>query len=425
MSNEKKQKKSIFRKSKKLYVPDPEIMEYMNAKKEAQIAADNAEAANIAEAVEVEKRVDSFEEISAVESLESADDIIAAIESIDAEKAVSAESQILAETLDDVSEDSNIPLVEKEPKKRNKFMAFLHKMIIPHKTDSKKQIAIKSVSIFLVVAIIASIVYLSFYYIQYYSVQAEIMRLQNIYNLNRDSTHKYADGQFSKFDALKAENDDIVGWLSIPDTDIDNPIYQSSDNVFYATHDINRNPNRYGTLFLDYRCKIHPLKLSNNQIVYGHNMREGAMLGTLDEYRKLSFYKKCPTIQFDTLYEQKTYKIFAVMVVSNEADNTFGYSFSPYRANFDSREEFTTWIKHCRERSLFDTDVDVNEYDQILTLSTCCYDFDEARLVIMGRLVRDGEDNTVNTSNAKENSDVLYPGAWYEKKKKPIPKVSG
>ena len=82
------------------------------------------------------------------------------------------------------------------------------------------------------------------------------------------------------------------------------------------------------------------------------------------------------------------------------------------------------WISRCRDRSLINTPVDVLPQDEVLTLSTCCYDFEEARLVIVARLVRDGEDETVDTELANINEDVLYSGEYYAARKLKIPEIN-
>lgn len=454
---------SPFKKRKTIYTPDPEIMEYMNSKKAAEaehetntkaMAEADAEAMTATETESKTKTATEIKTESETKTVAVTETEAEAMTETGSETATDTETETgigtktesetnaAANTYINISTDSYtdaytetdaVESADKEtetsggepgkPTKLGKFKLLFAKVFIPRKGDSKKQLIIKCISIFLAVAILASILYLGYYYIELYSVQSSIKNIQSIYELNRNDNSYNADGQFSKFDALKAQNDDIVGWLNIPNTDIDNPIYQASDNDFYIKHDINKHNNRYGTLFLDYRCKVEPLKLTNNLIIYGHNMREGAMLGTLDKYRELSFYKQCPLIQFDTLYEQKVYKIFAVMVVSNFEDDAFGYKYSAYRPSFATREEFLTWVQQCKDRSLYDIPVDIDPYDQIITLSTCCYDFDDARLVVMGRLVRDGETADVNTAEAAANNDVLYPRAWYEKKKKPIPQL--
>lgn len=327
---------------------------------------------------------------------------------------------------EEIAESAN----EEPPKKVKVKFSFKGLLIgikdffIPKKGDSKKQIIIKSVSILAALVLICSACYLSYYFIDLSQQDAEIDNVRNMYELNRDDYTVNDDGQFSKFDTLKAQNSDIIGWLNIANTKIDNPVYQTIDNDYYVTHDMNKEYNSYGALFLDYRCKANPLSLTQNQIIYGHNMRYGAMFGTLNDYRNIDFYKSSPVISFDTLYEQRKYKIFAMMIVNTSEDTTFGYSFSAYRPSFTSQEEFMQWIQYCKDRSLIDTSVDIQPYDEIITLSTCCYDFDEARFVVMGRLVREGEDETVDTSTATVNSDVIYSREWYEKKRLPIPKIA-
>ena len=274
------------------------------------------------------------------------------------------------------------------------------------------------------VAILVSGGYLIYYFVDVTTQDIVINNVRATYELNRDDYSYNASGEFSKFEYLKKQNNDLSGWITIPGSEVDNPIYQTSDNEFYLNHDMNKAYNRYGTLYVDYRCNLHPASLTQNQIIYGHNMRYGAMFGTLDEYRKVEYYKTHPIIKLDTLYESRTYKIFAVMITNPSVDKTFGYEFSPYRVTFTSQEDFTTWVGHCKERSLIDTNIDVNEYDEVLTLSTCCYDFDDARLVVVARLVREGESADVDVSNAALNPDVLYSKEYYDKKKLPIPNIT-
>lgn len=294
---------------------------------------------------------------------------------------------------------------------------------IPKKSDQKKTIIIKCVAIFAALAIIVSGTYLALYFADLGMQDAKLDNTRNTYELNRYDYSRNEDNQFSKFDALKSQNTDIVGWITIPETEVDNPVYQCDDNQYYVTHDMDKESNSYGALFLDYRCDINPLSVTQNQVIYGHNMRYGAMFGTLKSYRELDFYKKSPVIYFDSLYEQRVYKIFAVMVVNDSEDNTFGYTYSPYRSAI-AEEDFMTWIEHSRQRSLFDTTVDVQPQDEIITLSTCCYDYDNARFVIMGRLVRDGESAEVNIADAVINSDCLYSKEYYNKKGMKIPDIS-
>lgn len=310
-------------------------------------------------------------------------------------------------------------------KKDNIFIRII-KFIFPFKGDSVKRIIIKCVALIAALALIISATYLSLYFIDLGQQDAKIENIRNTYELNRDDYSLNENNQFSKFDNLKALNSDVIGWITIPNTEVDNPVYQTIDNQYYVTHDMDKQSNSYGALFLDYRCDINPMSLSQNQIIYGHNMRYGAMFGTLKEYRSLDFYKSNPLIYFDSLYEQRVYKIFAIMIVNDTEDETFGYSYSAYRTTFTNEDDFSDWIQHSRDRSLFDIPVDVNEEDEIITLSTCCYDYDNARFVIMGRLVRtaEGESTDVDTSSAVKNADVIYSKEYYAKKGMKVPQIA-
>lgn len=404
------------KRKKNLYVPDEEIMNYIKEKK-AEEALNSKSTASVDESSEDTFTADTDETNAGAEV---------------------KEDEAAAETTAKINNDFDIKVIpsrikgifsrDKKTGEREKFsfkklLIRLKEFFIPKKGDTKKQIIIKIVAIVAALTLISTTVYLSYYFIDLGQQDAANNNIRNIYDLDRNDDTVNADGQYSKFDTLKALNSDIVGWLNIENTKIDNPVYQTLDNDYYITHDMNKETNSYGALFLDYRCKSNPLTLSQNQIIYGHNMRYGAMFGTLNEYRKLDFYKSSPLISFDTLYEKRTYKIFAMMIVNTTDDNTFGYNFSAYRASFTSQAEFTQWVQHCKDRSLIDTNVDVQAYDEIITLSTCCYDFDDARFVVMGRLVREGEDEAVDTSTATVNSDVIYSKEWYVKKNLPIPEI--
>ena len=133
------------------------------------------------------------------------------------------------------------PKKEKAPKDPNKKFSFKElwqkivffiKNIIPKKTDDKKAITLKIVAIVAAVAILGSAVYLVYYFTNLGAQNAAIEDIRNIYELNRDDYSYNEDGQFSKFDVLKAQNSDIVGWVNIPGTQLDNPVYQTVDNEY-------------------------------------------------------------------------------------------------------------------------------------------------------------------------------------------------
>ncbi|MBO5913650.1 MAG: class B sortase [Clostridia bacterium] len=314
--------------------------------------------------------------------------------------------------------------VETYDKKKVGFFSRVAGKIIPSKRDDKKTVIVKLVAIVAALALIGSAVYLSLYFGDLSVQDGKIENVRNNYELNRDDYTRNEDNQFSKFDYLKTLNPDVIGWISIDNTEVNNPVYQTIDNQYYVDHDMDKKKNTYGALFLDYRCNIDPKALTQNQIIYGHNMRYGAMFGSLDEYRDIEFAKKSAIIKFDSLYEQRAYKIFAIMIVNDAEDETFGYSYTAYRSEFTGDTDFLQWVDRSKQRSLYDFPVDVNAEDEVITLSTCCYDYTNARFVILARLVREGEDSTVDASKVIKNDDVIYSKEYYNKKKLPIPNIS-
>lgn len=396
----------MFNKKKKtMYVPDEEVLAYNKSKK--GVVSQTEEVETVSPEIIIEDTVVSEPETT----VENVNNEV----QVDVEIAETEIKNTDNESTDSV--DTKTPTVEHKTKW---FMRFIE-ILIPTKSDSAKTIIIKSVSIIAAIALICSCVYLVVYFSDLTKQDGKIDNIRNNYELNREDYTINEENQFSKFDFLKSQNSDIAGWITIPNTEVNNPFYQTDNNDFYVSHDMDKQSNTYGALFLDYRCSINPMSLTQNQIIYGHNMRFGAMFGTLDEYRNIEYFKNNPVIHVDSLYEKRIYKIFAIMIVPDTEDTTFGYSYSPYRATFTSDTDFMQWIEYSRQRSIYDTKVDVNTEDEIITLSTCCYDFENARFVLLGRLVREGESENINPDDIIVNEDVLYCKAYYDKKGIAIP----
>ena len=142
------------------------------------------------------------------------------------------------------------------------------------------------------------------------------------------------------------------------------------------------------------------------------------MLGEAQKkYRQLSFYRENPVIQFDSAYREESmyWKVFAVFITNAYPEQDNGYVFPYTQTDFATQDQFMQWIEQVQARSLYHTPVDIQPGDQILTLSTCSYEITEGRLVIMARLVRDGESTEVDVSAAQSNSSGVYPQAWCDK----------
>lgn len=191
----------------------------------------------------------------------------------------------------------------------------------------------------------------------------------------------------ARFSALRKENPDIVGWLTIGSM-IDTPVVQR-DNVFYMDHDAKQNENVNGAVFLDEFVSMKTRTRPAGLILYGHNMRTGAMFGSLRNYDSLSFYHNYPFLSFDTVHEDGRYVIFAVGTVNvgrSTAENYLDF-FSLTGRSVQERERAIDVLRAVSVRSCT---VDVRPDDQLLLLVTCVSNDDERR-VVAARRIREGE----------------------------------
>ena len=296
--------------------------------------------------------------------------------------------------------------------KVKKFFYKLYLSYIPNKYDKFKQKIIKILFLISLITFIASASYITGYIIS-------CKRQDRIIDDSRKIWHETSSaetGQSRKYakELLLKENGDFKGWITIPDTKIDNPFYQTVDNEFYLTHNQKKQKSAYGALFLDCKNVITETEKDSNLVIYGHHMKNGSMFSGLTKYKTLNFYKTNPTIEFSTLYSDDTYKIYAAFVLNASKDDDNGYFYDIFKKSFLDDSDFDLWKNEALQRSLINTGVDVRLGDDIITLVTCTYDFDNARFVVMARKTRDGEDTAVDTSSAVANPKPRYPKRWYD-----------
>lgn len=226
----------------------------------------------------------------------------------------------------------------------------------------------------------------------------------------------------STYEEQYEQNNDLIGWITIDGTPIDYPVVQAEDNFYYLDKDINHEYTKNGSIFADYQCEFTSRTRPANIILYGHNMRTGPSFAKLTTYypwytgsASLQQYLTSPTVKFDTIWEEGTYKIFGAMFVNTKEEH--GEVFKYYKQRkITSEEEFYTYIAKIMDRSVFYTDVDLEYGDEILTLSTCYYPVGkiDTRFVVFARRVRDGESEEVDTSKAAINYDPLYFDYYYK-----------
>ena len=178
---------------------------------------------------------------------------------------------------------------------------------------------------------------------------------------------------------LQSQNSEFIAWLQIPGTSVNYPVVQTSDTVFYLTHNFKRQKAKAGTLFslpsTDYRTP------GKNIVIYGHHLshRPNAMFSPLLNYKQAGYGRKHPEILLDSIFRSNTYRVFAVVNWDIDGD------WMPMQTSFGSTEEFTAFVQEAQRRSLYDTGVSVPETAEILTLITCDRSFGGAngRLAVM------------------------------------------
>lgn len=176
------------------------------------------------------------------------------------------------------------------------------------------------------------------------------------------------------FAALSQINPDIVGWLYCEGTQINYPVVQGNDDEYYLDHLFDGTQNTNGCLFLDSR--VDASFSSVHSIIYGHHMRSGAMFAALDGYKRQSFYDAHPTMLLMTPDATYEVQLFAAYV-ADPSENAWEVSFA-------NDGEIQSWIGAAISRSTFTSNVEPTPGDLLLTLSTCSYEFGNARFVVVG-----------------------------------------
>lgn len=179
-------------------------------------------------------------------------------------------------------------------------------------------------------------------------------------------------------DALLNINSEGIGYMYIPSIDCRLPMVQSYDNEYYLTHTFNKEYSANGCLFEDYR--ITDGLSSNHVIIYGHNMRNGAMFGKLKNYQDYSFWNNSGNSVFYIYTGNviKEYKIFSCYISEAISDT--------YTFNFPNLASMRDYAANMKAKSLYETGVDVSNATQVITLSTCTND-GEKRFIVHGMYV--------------------------------------
>lgn len=185
--------------------------------------------------------------------------------------------------------------------------------------------------------------------------------------------------------SLYAQNPDMAGWLSIGLTPVDYPImYRAGDNDYYLNKNFNGEYDPNGMLILDKRCD--PAGNSINTLIHGHNMKSGLMFGSLRKFLDQGYASDHRIINYDTLYEKKSFEVIAVFLSSVDKEDTEDFKYYEY-ININNEWDFNSYIQGIKEASVYETEATAFYGDKLITLSTCDYSKNEGRLVIVGKQV--------------------------------------
>ena len=188
-----------------------------------------------------------------------------------------------------------------------------------------------------------------------------------------------------KMAELYAENPDVIGWITIPGTDVDYPVMYTPDDPEKYIHKNFKGIYSLGGLpFMEDECSMDPE--SDNLIIYGHNMKNGTQFQNLMNYTMKKYWEEHPQILFSTLYEERTYEIISAFYdrVYRSSEKVFKfYQF------IDAKDEadFENAMKHYKEKAEYDTGVTAEYGDKLITLVTCSYHMDYGRFVVVAKQI--------------------------------------
>lgn len=205
-----------------------------------------------------------------------------------------------------------------------------------------------------------------------------------------ESSDEVQFGDVAGFAELLKINQDMRGWINIPGTVLSLPVVQGIDNSYYLNHDFYGAQDRHGTIFFD--CEADLFEGEPNIVIYGHNMRDGSMFGILKEYRKEAFYKEHPSFFVYMQGEAWEYKIMAVLRNDIFTGNDETFQYYDYK-QIEDEETFEEYCQAVRERAIYDTGVEAQAGDELVTLCTCDYMSANQRLLVIGKKTHPAIDN--------------------------------
>lgn len=178
------------------------------------------------------------------------------------------------------------------------------------------------------------------------------------------------------FEGLQAVNPDVVAWIYIEGTNINYPVVRGEDNSVYLDRLVDGTRNGAGSIFMDYR---NEKDLSDrNTVLYGHHMQNGTMFAQITGYKDQAFYDAHPYGLLMTPEGNYKVEFFAGYISDMNGQ--------AWKMQFGSEEEYARWLEEAVAKSTFLGSVEPTALDRVVTLSTCTYEYNDARYVLVGVL---------------------------------------
>ncbi|MBQ4061970.1 MAG: class B sortase [Christensenellaceae bacterium] len=249
----------------------------------------------------------------------------------------------------------------------------------------------KKIIIILIIALLVVVFALSAYMLASYFIETKKADLsyKKIYEKHVETEtnkNEYQDSSVSDikidFESIPVKNGRSTSWIMIKNTVINYPVVQGSDNDYYLTRLPDGTKNKSGSIFMDYR---NADDFSDpNTFIYGHHMKNGSMFAAVTNYADQSFYEEHPYIFIITPDEIYRGEIFSAYVTPDTGKS--------FKIDFNSDKDFDNYLQMVAGLSDIYTAVEVGPSDNIITLSTCTYEYDNARFLVHAKLVNISEE---------------------------------
>lgn len=215
----------------------------------------------------------------------------------------------------------------------------------------------------------------TFFIIQYYKAyDTEQEVFEVIAEKYENTDNEEANSEDNGLLTLYEQNNDLIGWIKIDGTNINYPVMLGE---YYLKHNFKKQYSDYGTPFVIGG-------ITDNTIIYGHNMKTKTMFYDLTRYSDIEYYKKHKYIEFSTLDSKSTYEI--VCVFKTIAYSNQGFDYTKY-SNFNTPDDFNIFTEKCSNLALYNTEMSVEYGDKLITLSTCEYSRNNGRFVVVAKEV--------------------------------------